>query len=88
MKKIIEVDSKTEGLEALLGENVVLICVNYIYAGKLVGVNETFVQLDGAAIVYETGEWTCTTWKDAQRLPSAKWQVRTSAVESWGVSGR
>lgn len=86
MRKIIE-EVEGEGLEKLLGQNVVLLCLNYIYAGKLRGVNESCVLLDDAVLVYETGEWGAKTWKDAQKLPSP-WYVRTGAIESFGPSGR
>lgn len=77
-----EVDG--EGLEGLLGQTVTLFCGVYIYTGKLTGVNETSVKLDSAKIVYETGELTSDSWKDAQALPGA-WYVRTAAIESFGV---
>ena len=82
MKKIIEtVDG--EGLEALMGERVTLFCMNYIYTGKLVGVNDTCVLLSNAAIVYETGKLDSAEWADAQDLPN-DWYVQLSAVESFG----
>jgi hypothetical protein len=83
MKKLIEVSD--EGLEGLLGEQVTLLCMNYIYTGKLTGVNERFVQLTEPKIVYETGEWSAKPWKDAQELPSSVLYVCLSAVESYGV---
>ena len=46
MKKlvnVVEVDG--EGLVSLLGENVILFCMNYFYAGKLAGVNSDTVKL-------------------------------------------
>ena len=83
MKKIIET-TDAEGLEALLGERVTLFCLNYIYTGQLVGVNDTCVQLSQAAVVYETGGFTDPHWKDAQALPH-DWYVQISAIESFGV---
>ena len=77
-----EVDN--EGLDGLLGQTVTLFCGVYIYTGKLVGVNDTCVKLSDAKIVYETGELTTKTWKDAQSLP-ADWYVQTAAIESCGV---
>jgi len=53
MKMIVE-EASGEGLESLLGEYVALWCMNYIYAGKLVGVNERDVKLTDAKVVYET----------------------------------
>ena len=56
--KIVTETTATEGLESLLGQNVTLFCMNYIYAGKLVGVDDVQVKLDDAKIVYETGAFT------------------------------
>lgn len=83
MMKIIE-EVSGEGLESLLGENVTLWCECYIYAGKLVGVNETDVLLEDAKIVYETGPLNEKGFQDAQSLPS-KWYVRIAKIESYGV---
>lgn len=83
MKKLIEVTD--EGLEGLLGQQVTLLCMNYIYTGKLTGVNDRFVQLADPKIVYETGEWSSKDWKDAQPLPSKVVYVCLSAVESYGA---
>lgn len=83
MKKIVE-EVSGEGLQKLLGERVTLFCLNYIYTGKLMGVNETCVLLTDAAIVYETGELNTKAWKDAQVLPH-DWYVQMSAIESFGV---
>jgi len=66
-----------------MGERVTLFCLNYIYTGLLVGVNTSCVLLKDAAIVYETGELTSKTWKDAQALPG-DWYVQTGAIESFG----
>ncbi len=83
MKCLIETKDN-EGLEALLGQRVTLFCMNYIYTGKLVGVNETCVKLEAAAIVYETGELGNSSWKDAQSLPN-DWYVQTGNIESFGI---
>ena len=96
MKKLVEkkvkpvtdiVDVENEGLLALLGENVMLFCMNYIYAGKLIGVNHSCVLLEDPSIVYETGELCAKTFKDAQRLPSNIY-IQVAAIESFGKSGR
>ena len=83
MKRLIE-DVEGEGLEGLLGQRITLMCGNYFYTGKLIGVNETCVKLTDAAIVYETGPLMDNTWKDAQSLPH-DWYVQTNAIESFGV---
>ena len=83
MKKIIE-EVEGEGLVKLLGQRVTLFCLNYIYAGKLSGVNETCVLLTAAVVVYETGGFMDAKWRDAQPLPN-DWYVQLSAIESFGV---
>lgn len=83
MRKLVE-DVENEGLESLLGERVTLFCANYIYTGKLVGVNETCVKLSDAAIVYETGALNEKQWADTQPFPR-DWYVQLSAVESFGI---
>lgn len=85
MKRIIETDEKG-GLESLLGEKVLLMCANYFYSGKLVGVNAAFVQLEDAAIVYETGPFTQKTYQDEQKLHVKTWFVQMAAIESYGAS--
>jgi hypothetical protein len=82
MKKIVN-EVQGEGLEKLLGERVTLFCMNYIYTGVLTGVNDSCVLLTDAAIVYETGAFTETNWKDAQKLPH-DWYVQTASIESFG----
>jgi hypothetical protein len=82
MRKLVE-EVNNEGLDKLLGERITLFCLNYIYTGKLVGVNNDCVLLSDAAIVYETGEFGNKTWKDAQALPY-DWYVSKAAIESFG----
>ena len=83
MRKIVE-EVSGEGLDALLGERVTIYCMNYIYTGKLIGVNDTCVKLTHAAIVYETGAFSEPAWKDAQELPH-DWYVQTDSIESFGL---
>lgn len=87
MRRIVE-EIEGEGLESLLGQNVWLWCVNYIYAGKLTGVNDVQVRLDDAKVVYETGELTASEYQDAQPVPTGTLYVRLTAVEAYGASGR
>lgn len=83
MKKIVQ-EVEGEGLVKLLGETVTLFCMNYIYTGRLSGVNDTCVLLDEAKVVYETGDFKSKDWKDAQPLPG-QWYVSTASIESFGV---
>lgn len=72
------------GLGDLIGKKVTLYCLNYIYAGDLVGMDHQCVTLKNASIVYETGSHTDTQWKDCQPFPQ-DWHVSISAIESFGV---
>ncbi len=83
MRKIVE-EVEGEGLQKLLGERVTLYCANYIYTGKLAGVNTDDVLLTDAAVVYETGPYDNSVWRNAEKLPSS-WYVRIGMVESYGI---
>lgn len=83
MKKLVEVQEvEGEGLISLMGEQVILFCMNYFYAGKLVGVNTDYVLLEHGGIVYETGAFTDKSWKDFQPIAD-KLYVRTAVIESF-----
>jgi len=79
--KIDEVEN--EGLIAMLGKTVTFFCMNYIYAGKLIGVNKTCVKLENAHIVYETGAFTDKKFKDAQKLNDV-FYLQIDTIESFG----
>jgi hypothetical protein len=81
MRRIVETEDG--GFEALLNENITLFCGVYIYAGRLVGVNDDHLELADPKLVYETGELNSGPWKDAQSLPSP-WRVMRQGIESWG----
>lgn len=86
MKKLVKVEEvEGEGLIGLLGQNVTLFCLNYIYYGKLVGVNTTCVKLEDAGVVYSTGAFTDKAFSDIQMIPKKEWYVQTNAIESFGV---
>ena len=84
MKKIVE-RSDAEGFDALLGERITLMCVNYFYTGKLLGVNDDCVLLGEPSIIYETGAWSERGWKDAQRLPTDRLYIQREFVEAYGI---
>jgi hypothetical protein len=83
MKKIVECSS-VEGLELFLGERITLMCQMYFYTGKLVGVNDNFVKLEDAHIVFETGMFNNQDWEHAEKLPN-DWYVMKSSIESFGI---
>lgn len=82
MKKLMSlVEVEGEGLVSLLGEKVILFCMNYFYAGKLAGVNSDCVLLEDGGIVYETGPFNDSSWKDFQKI--GKLYVRISSIEAY-----
>lgn len=84
MKKVIQtVEVDGEGFEALMGETVTLFCLNYFYNGVLVGVNETCILLEDPKIIYETGNFSNTSWKDVQSMGIKELYVQKNAVESF-----
>jgi DNA-binding ferritin-like protein (Dps family) len=85
MKKLVEVtEVNGEGLVKLIGERVTLFCANYVYTGKLIGVNDDCVLLSDCGIVYETGSFTESKWKDYQKLPN-EFYVMKQSIESFGL---
>ena len=84
MKKVIEVNN--EGLEKLLGQEVLLMCAAYFYTGKLIGVNRKFVLLENPKIVYDTGAFDKKGYTDAQALHTKEFYVMIASIESFGVS--
>ena len=85
MKCAIQVtEVEKEGFLALLGETITCFCAVYIYTGKLVGVNDYCIKLENPKIVYETGAFTDTSWKDAQALPHELY-LQLGMIESFGV---
>lgn len=85
MKKIIQEIDK-EGFEILLGERILIICAGYFYEGILIGVDDNFVKIDDAAIVYSTGDWKEESYSDIQKLHQKQWYVQKGLIESFGKS--
>jgi predicted DNA binding protein len=83
MKKLVE-EVQGEGLVKFLGERITLFCANYIYTGKLIGVNDDCVLLSDCGIVYETGSFTDKKWKDYQVFPNDHYIMKQS-IESFGI---
>jgi hypothetical protein len=86
MKKLVEVVTvQNEGLLSLLGKKVTFFCLNYIYTGELVGVQDDCVLIKNPAIVYETGAFTGKSYKDVQSLCVDEFYIAKNCIESFGV---
>ena len=75
--------NKAEGLQSLIGEYVQLWCLNYIYSGKLVDVNDSDVALTKAVVVFETGALTDKVFKTFDPVAADTLFVKTQAIESY-----
>jgi hypothetical protein len=83
MKKLVKVEEvEGEGFIGLMGEQVLVFCLNYIYTGKLVGVNTTCIKLESPKIVYETGGFSKKEFTTAEALPNELY-IQTGAIESF-----
>ncbi len=87
MKRKVKIEEvEGEGLVALLGKRVLLMCAGYFYEGELDGVNDSFVKLTDAHIVYSTGTFSDKEYSDVQKLHQDEWYVQLGLIESFGVS--
>lgn len=83
MEKLVNIQYiEGPGLKSLLGEYVQFWCMNYIYAGKLVGVNKHNVILEEAVVVYETGKLG-GKFQTAESVGTKELFICTSAIESY-----
>ena len=83
--QVVEVEN--EGFAGMLGQQVEIISNVYIYTGIVAGVNDAWVKLDKAAIVYETGSVSDTSYKDYQCMPTPLY-VTFSSMESFRLSNK
>jgi hypothetical protein len=85
VKKTVQlVEVEDEGFLALMDQVITIFSLNYIYTGKLIGVNDTCVLLEEPSIVYETGPFDEKNWKNAQKLPHDLY-VQINCIESFGI---
>ena len=62
---------KTAGdFNDLVGQTFTFWCARYIYHGTVKAINDNFLTLENAGIVYETGELNSFGAKDLQELPN------------------
>ena len=81
MRKIVET-VEGEGLSKFLGERIEVWCMNYIYTGKLTGINDTCILLTDASVVYETGKFDAKGYADAQPTGRDVY-IMIAAIESF-----
>ncbi len=65
-------------LEDLIGETYLFQCARYVYHGKVKSVNSTYIELEDAGVVFETGGYDNSTPEDRQQLPNNCFVMRDS----------
>ena len=89
MKKLVNVVETNEtAFESLMGEQITIFSLNYIYHGELIGVNDVNLLLKNPKIVYETGKFSVSGFKDAQSLCCDEFFIQIATIESFGVLGK
>ena len=72
-----------EDLGDLVGETYMFQCARYIYHGKVKKVNATYIELEDAGVVFDTGDYSNKTPDDRQELPNKKVFVMRQAIEAF-----
>ena len=65
-------------MEDLIGETYCFQCARYIYHGTVKFVNESYITLKDAGVVFETGEYSSKYAEDLQKLPNGVKIMRQS----------
>ncbi|MCP4668233.1 MAG: hypothetical protein GY849_17945, partial [Deltaproteobacteria bacterium] len=76
--KLKEINS----MEELIGEISCFQCARYIYHGEVEKVNEEFIVLKNASIVFDTGSYDSDEPDDKQNLPNGV-KVMRQSIESF-----
>lgn len=77
-----EESKEINNLEDLIGETYLFQCARYIYHGKVKDVNATYIQLENASVVFETGDYSNSEAEDKQELPKGC-QIMRASIESF-----
>ena len=67
-----------ESLQDLIGEKFLFQCARYIYHGVVKSVTATYIELEDAGIVFETGTYNSSLPEDRQPLPHNAFVMRQS----------
>lgn len=73
---------EVESLGDLIGKKFAFQCARYIYFGKVLKVNEVFLELGDAATVFDTGAYDSSSASDMQTLPKGKLFLMRQSIEA------
>lgn len=71
-----------EDMDSLIGKKWAFQCARYIYFGKVKSINNSFIELEDAETVFETGEYSAKEASDSQEMPKGRVLVMRQAIES------
>lgn len=66
------------------GKGLTFFAARYAYVGIPVEIHEDYIVLDGAALPFETGEFSSNQWTRLEKFPSGTWTIMMAAIESFG----
>lgn len=69
-------------LEELIGKTYLFQCARYIYHGKVKSITSAYIELEDAAVVFNTGDYDSKTPEDMQKTPHNIYVMR-QAIESF-----
>lgn len=67
-----------ESMDDIVGQTLVFQCARYIYHGSVRKVTATYIELEKASVVFETGEYTANQPADKQKVPNNIFVMRQS----------
>lgn len=77
---------KSKEFEKFIGSNVVVWCINYIYAGKLEEVGDLTIVLSNAHLIFDAGNLQGETFNQYEKIKAKEWRIFLGAVESFGCA--
>ncbi len=69
----------------MLGHSLYFNCDSHAFAGRVIDVEmDTYLVIERAQWVFETGAMSDKAWAKAEKLPSDYVRLAISKIESWG----
>lgn len=77
---------KVEAVAArVAGKGLFFYGARYAYVGNPVEIGEKHVVLEGAALPFDTGEFSNAKWGNLEKFPKGRWTILIDAMESFGI---
>jgi hypothetical protein len=70
-------------LESFVGKEIVIYCCRYIYAGKVVEIDDFSLELTDCGIVYVTGSHNDSEWEAYEKIKKNH-HIALQSIESYG----